>query len=233
MRCFPTFGCTTLPNCQLITPLVYDESLSYEQQIACLMGQMKKLTAYVEQFVPNSVFQEFVQFMEKDQNEQTEELEQYTDEQLLALKTYLISLINQIVAAMEIWDVTLGRFNNNVDSMRDLFNDVTVHAITVDTLAESEYTVDTLTECGLNVRGLAIYSGVLIGKDFVPEGVYYEPPVEPTTVRLTTQMLGTALVNDEGVFVESTRWIPSAKLKASELANATVDEDGVIRRGDA
>lgn len=174
MRCFPTFGCATLPNCQLITPLVYDESLSVEQQIACLMGQMKKLTAYVEQFVPNSVFQEFVKFMEKDQNEQTEELEQYTDKQLLALKTYLISLIDQITAAMEIWDVTLGRFNNNVDSMRDLFNDVTVHAITVDTLANLDLTVDGLSECGLNVRGLAVFSGYLEGDSFVPEGVMYD-----------------------------------------------------------
>lgn len=200
MRCFPTFGCTTLPNCQLITPLVYDESLSYEQQIACLMGQMKKLTAYVEQFVPISVFQEFVQFMEKDQNEQTEELEQYTDDQLLALKTYLISLINQIVAAMEIWDVTLGRFNNNVDSMRDLFNDVTVHAITVDTLAESEYTVDTLTECGLNVRGLAVFSGYLMGDDFVPEGVTYEN-APPLNGKLTCSILANGEIRD-GYFVK-------------------------------
>lgn len=200
MRCFPTFGCTTLPNCQLITPLVYDESLSYEQQIACLMGQMKKLTAYVEQFVPNSVFQEFVKFMEKDQNEQTEELEQYTDDQLLALKTYLISLINQITAAMEIWDVTLGRFNNNVDSMRDLFNDVTVHAITVDTLANLDLTVNGLSECGLNVRGLAVFSGYLEGDSFVPEGVMYDGST-PVDGQLTCAILANGAVKD-GFFVE-------------------------------
>lgn len=200
MRCFPTFGCTTLPNCQLITPLVYDESLSYEQQIACLMGQMKKLTAYVEQFVPNSVFQEFVKFMEKDQNKQTEELEQYTDKQLLALKTYLISLIDQITAAMEIWDVTLGRFNNNVDSMRDLFNDVTVHAITVDTLAQLDLTVDQLAECGLNVRGLAVFSGYLMGDDFVPEGITYDgaPPLDG---KLTCSILANGEIRD-GYFVK-------------------------------
>lgn len=200
MRCFPTFGCTTLPNCQLITPLVYDESLSYEQQIACLMGQMKKLTAYVEQFVPNSVFQEFVKFMEKDQNKQTEELEQYTDKQLLALKTYLISLIDQITAAMEIWDVTLGRFNNNVDSMRDLFNDVTVHAITVDTLAQLDLTVDQLAECGLNVRGLAVFSGYLTGDDFVPEGITYDgaPPLDG---KLTCSILANGEIRD-GYFVK-------------------------------
>lgn len=200
MRCFPTFGCTTLPNCELITPLVYDESLSVEQQIACLMGQTKKLTAYVEQFVPNSVFQEFVKFMEKDQNEQTEELEQYTDQQLLALKTYLISLIDQITAAMEIWDVTLGRFNNNVDSMRDLFNDITVHAITVDTLANLDLTVDGLSECGLNVRGLAVFSGYLMGEDFVPEGATYEnaPPLDG---KLTCSILANGEIRD-GYFVK-------------------------------
>lgn len=176
MRCFPTFGCTTLPNCQLITPLVYDESLSYEQQIASLMGQMKKLAANMEQYVPNSVFQDFVSFMEKDQNEQTKELEQYTDEQLIALKTYLITLIDQIAMSMEIWDVTVGKFNVNIETMRDLFNDVTVQALTVDSLAECEYTVDELAEYGLNVRGLAVYSGVLVGDGFVPDGVYYKNP---------------------------------------------------------
>lgn len=200
MRCFPTFGCTTLPNYQLITPLVYDESLSYEQQIACLMGQMKKLSVAVEQYVPNSVFQEFVKFMEKDQNEQTEELEQYTDQQLLALKTYLISLIDQITAAMEIWDVTLGRFNNNVDSMRDLFNDVTVHAITVDTLANLDLTVDGLSECGLNVRGLAVFSGYLEGDSFVPEGVMYDGST-PVDGQLTCAILANGAVKD-GFFVE-------------------------------
>lgn len=176
MRCFPTFGCTTLPNCQLITPLVYDESLSYEQQIASLMGQMKKLAANMEQYVPNSVFQDFVSFMEKDQNEQTKELEQYTDERLIALKTYLITLIDQIAMSMEIWDVTVGRFNVNIEAMRDLFNDITVQALTVDSLAECEYTVDELAEYGLNVRGLAVYSGVLVGDGFVPDGVYYKNP---------------------------------------------------------
>lgn len=200
MRCFPTFGCTTLPNCQLITPLVYDESLSYEQQIACLMGQMKKVMASVEQFVPNSVFQEFVAFMEKDQNEQTKELEQYTDMQLIALKSYLISLIDKIVAATEIWDVTLGRFNLNVDAMRDLFNDITVHAITVDTLAESGYTVGTLADCGLNVRGLAVFSGYLLGKEFVPEGIQYSGSTA-IDGKLTCSLLANGEVRD-GYFVK-------------------------------
>lgn len=176
MRCFPTFGCPTLPNCQLITPLVYDESLSYEQQIASLMGQMRKLAESTGQYVTDSVFQEFVTFMEKDQNEQTEELEQYTDRHLVALKTYLISLIDQITAAMEVWDVTVGRFNANAESMRDLFNDVAVQALTVDGLSECGYTVDELSEYGLNVRGLAVYSGVLAGSAFVPDGVYYKNP---------------------------------------------------------
>lgn len=231
--CFPSFGCGMLPNPQIITPLVYDESQSYQQQLACLMGQMNKLSNKVDMYVLDSVFQDFIKFMENNQNQQTSDLEKYTDKQILELKTYLISLIDAISAAMDIWDVTLGKFNNNVDSMRDLFNDVTVHAITVDTLADSGYTVDTLAECGLNVRGLAIYSGTLIGEEFVPEGIFYVPPTEPTTIKLTTQMLGTALVNDDGVFVESTRWIPSAKLTSEQLADAQVDENGVIRRGDA
>lgn len=200
MRCYPTFGCTTLPNCQLITPLVYDESLSYEQQIACLMGQMKKVAEYAEQFVTNNVFQEFVAFMEKDQNEQTEELEQYTDKQVLVLKAYLVSLIDQITAAMEIWDVTHGRFNRNVDSMRNLFNDVTIHAITVDTLASLDLTVDQLAECGLNVRGLAVFSGYLVGDDFVPEDIEYSdaPALDS---QLTCAILKDGMVRD-GYFVK-------------------------------
>ena len=125
---------------------------------------------------------------------------QQRDKQLLALKTYLISLIDQITAAMEIWDVTLGRFNNNVDSMRDLFNDVTVHAITVDTLANLDLTVDGLSECGLNVRGLAVFSGYLEEDSFVPEGVMYDGST-PVDGQLTCAILANGAVKD-GFFVE-------------------------------
>lgn len=99
-----------------------------------------------------------------------------------------------------IWNVTVGRYTGNVRAMRDFFNDVTVHAITVDTLAQLDLTVDQLAECGLNVRGLAVFSGYLMGEDFVPEGITYDgaPPLDG---KLTCSILANGEVRD-GYFVE-------------------------------
>ena len=61
-------------------------------------------------------------------------------------------------------------------------------------------TVDQLAECGLNVRGLAVFSGYLMGEDFVPEGITYDgaPPLDG---KLTCSILANGEVRG-GYFVE-------------------------------
>ena len=73
------------------------------------------------------------------------------------------------------WDVQLGYATSSVDAMRDMFNDVTIHGITVKELNNLNMTVENLANCGLNVRGLAVIGYELIDdskKDFNNSGFY-------------------------------------------------------------
>lgn len=182
---------------QITTPLVYDESLSVEQQIACLFGKIANIDS---DFVTTVEFDDFKSQIHAEQVAQTEQLEGYTDSEIAKLDKELRNLIAVSQVGMLIWNVTVGAYTGNVKAMRDFFNDVTVHAITVDKLAQLDLTVDQLAECGLNVRGLAVFSGYLMGDDFVPEGITYDgaPPFDG---KLTCSILANGEVRG-GYFVE-------------------------------
>lgn len=182
---------------QITTPLVYDESLSVEQQIACLFGKIANIDS---DFVTAVEFDDFKSQIHAEQVAQTEQLEGYTDSEIANLDKELRDLIAGLQVGMLIWNVTVGAYTGNVKAMRDFFNDVTVHAITVDALAQLDMTVDQLADCGLNVRGLAVFSGYLMGEDFVPEGITYDgaPPLDG---KLTCSILANGEVRG-GYFVE-------------------------------
>lgn len=156
---------------QIATPLVYDESLSVEQQIACLFGKIADIDS---DFVATVEFDDFKNQIHAEQVSQTEQLEGYTNSEIDKLDKNLRDLIASLQFGTLIWNVTVGTYTGNVKAMRDFFNDVTVHAITVDQLAQLDMTVDQLADCGLNVRGLAVYSGQLMEDGFVPEGIMYD-----------------------------------------------------------
>ncbi len=156
---------------QITTPLVYDESLSVEQQIACLFGKIADIDS---DFVTTVEFDDFKNQIHAEQVSQTEQLEGYTNSEIDKLDKSLRDLIASLQIGTLIWNATVGTYTDNVKAMRDFFNDVTVHAITVDQLAQLDMTVDQLADCGLNVRGLAVYSGQLMGDGFVPEGIMYD-----------------------------------------------------------
>lgn len=185
---------------QITTPLVYDESLSVEQQIACLFG---KIAGIDSDFVTTVEFDDFKNQIHAEQVAQTEQLEGYTDSEIDKLDKNLRDLIAGLQVGMLIWNVTVGAYTGNVKAMRDFFNDVTVHAITVDTLAQLDMTVDQLADCGLNVRGLAVFSGYLEGDSFVPEGVMYDGST-PVDGQLTCAILANGAVKD-GFFVEGSK----------------------------
>lgn len=155
---YPFLGSGRTCN-QIATPLVYDESLSVEQQIACLFGKIGDVVSKAE-------LDDFKRQVHAEQVEQTSQLEGYTDTEVAKLDKSLRDLIAGLQVGLFVWNVTVGAYTDNVRAMRDFFNDVTVHAITVDQLAQLDLTVDQLANCGLNVRGLAVYSGQLIGDGF-------------------------------------------------------------------
>ena len=182
---------------QITTPLVYDESLSVAQQIACLFGKIKSMDT---DFVSTDEFKEFINQLNIELDKIKSDAETYTDVEIANLDNKLIKIIEQLQIGMLIWNVTVGKYTENVTAMRDFFNDVTVHAVTVDTLANMDITVDGLTDCGLNVRGLAVFSGYLVGDDFVPEGIMYSGDT-PVDTKLTCAILANGAVRD-GYFVE-------------------------------
>ena len=182
---------------QITTPLVYDESLSVEQQIACMFGKIANIAS---DFVTTVEFDDFKSQIHAEQVAQTEQLEGYTDSEIAKLDKELRDLIAGLQVGVLIWNATVGAYTGNVKAMRDFFNDVTVHAITVDALAQLDMTVDQLADCGLNVRGLAVFSGYLMGEDFVPIGITYDgaPPLDG---KLTCSILANGELRD-GYFVE-------------------------------
>ena len=182
---------------QITTPLVYDESLSIAQQIACIMGQIKEIDT---SFVHTSQFADFLEWLKKDQDAQTADMREYTDAEVKDAVNALLKLIEETQKGMMLWNVVLGKFYGNANTMRDIFNDLTVHAIDVDTLAELDMDVAQLSECGLNVRGLAVFSGYLLGEKFQPLGVVYEDK-KPLDGRITCQILAEGEVKD-GYFVK-------------------------------
>lgn len=193
---YPFLGSGRVCN-QIATPLVYDESLSVAQQIACLFGKIQSIDT---DFVSTDEFKEFINQLNAELDKIKSDAETYTDGEIAKLDDKFVKLIEQLQIGMLIWNVTVGKYTENVTAMRDFFNDVTVHAITVDTLANMDITVDGLTDCGLNVRGLAVFSGYLVGDDFVPEGIMYSGDT-PVDTKLTCAILANGAVRDS-YFVE-------------------------------
>lgn len=210
---------------------MYDESLSYLQQLAIINKKLKNVITSLDNYVLKSEFEKILALLESELEQVRTESRDYTDEEINKLKSELTSLVDEINAGMFVWNVTRGKFTNNIQTMRDFFNDVTVHSLTVDALTELEnFTVDDLAECGLNVRGVAVWSGEHLVDDFLPVGVYYTDPPEDDR-KLTTQDLRTSAINNKGQFVVKRAWLPDSEATVDDLRNANVD-DGIITKED-
>ena len=81
----------------------------------------------------------------------------------------LRNLIKSLNMTTLVWDVQHGYVTSSTNAMRDMFNDITVHAITIEKLNTLDMTVKDLADCGLNVRGLSVMSYSLIDKFDVPD----------------------------------------------------------------
>lgn len=172
-------------NIQKVLPAVYDDSLSYYELLAKLQCSLQKLTEYF------NMLADYQDVQDDALRDTRQELIDYTDAQISELH----QLIDMLESSSLDWDVQHGYYIDSQDAMRDMFNDVTVHAITVGELNELDMTVDSLAECGLNVRGLAVMSYWL--KSAFPLLPEYQPP--RSTQRLTVDDLLNATVNQHGL----------------------------------
>lgn len=116
---YPYMGTGATCN-QITTPLVYDESLSIAQQIACIFGALKTIE---ETSVDATELQALRDYFDAMQKAQTDALEKYADAvgaaaaQDLANETRrLEALIADVTAgALSILDPTMGQSRRSAD----------------------------------------------------------------------------------------------------------------------
>jgi len=102
-------GQTTLPHSQKITPLVFDDSLSYLQQIARLLSFIEQIRAQIADFAAKEDVKAVYDHFTADQIRQTRELIDYADDIARALKIYVDKSISDLIAGdITVQDPTFG-----------------------------------------------------------------------------------------------------------------------------
>lgn len=126
-------------------PKFYWDVKSQEQRIKTMCCYINSLVEYVDAL-------------------NMQDAKNYADLRALiaATKSELEALIAELTLGQLQWDCQTGTYEPTQTAQRDMFNDVTVHAIDVVDLAGLNLTVDELATCGLNVRGLAVMSYWLV-----------------------------------------------------------------------
>lgn len=165
-------------------PQFYWDVYSSEQRVKHICYEIDKLANYAN-YLADTIKKidavspdEFARYKDK------------LDSEIAALKTEIYDLQ---VGALS-WNVQHGEYTSSKQAQRDMFNDLSVHAITVKTLNSLDMTVKDLADCGLNVRGLAVMSYWLVNKFDIPE--YFENIAESVDdSALSTFKLNTAKVD--------------------------------------
>lgn len=145
----------------ITTPLVYSEDMSIAQQIAHLFGLFKQYQGDLGNYVSKTDFDDFLKWLEAEEDAQTQALQSYTDQTAAELR----ELIAQLLVSQLQWNVQHGKYTSSEEAQRDIFNDLSIYALTVGELNELDLTVGSLANSDLTVRGLALYSGIYYNGD--------------------------------------------------------------------
>ena len=152
-----------------VIPKLYWDVYSAEQRLKAICERISKSEQYMD-YVADTVND-----YSKNVSDEVEDELYKAHVELMNLREELIELVMQIGEGSLDWDVQHGRYDSSINAMRDIFNDVTVHALYIDELNALDMTVEELANCGLNVRGLAVMSRWLVNHD---EPLY--PPYQYT-----------------------------------------------------
>lgn len=143
-------------------PAFYHDVYSSEQRIKAICMEIDKLQEYAD-YLAGKISD--LNIVSPDElSEATQKLE----DEIAELKAEIANLAMGVLQ----WDVQHGDYRSTSEAQRDMFNDLSVHAITVKTLNSLDMTVKDLADCGLNVRGLAVMSYWLVQKFDIPD--YFE-----------------------------------------------------------
>lgn len=143
-------------------PAFYWDVYSSEQRIKELCKELKKLADY------GTYLAETIDEIQAITPDEFKAYQQEVRETVANLRKE----IYELSIGTESWNVQHGKLTSTTEAQRDMFNDLTVHAITVKTLNSLDMTVKDLANCGLNVRGLAVMSYWLVQKFDIPD--YFE-----------------------------------------------------------
>lgn len=171
-RCYNPF-LYALPLGQVTTPMVYNESLSVLEQISIAYGKINQLDENMSSYLLISTFNEFVKNLEADQIEQDEELKDYSDTANERLRLWMLDQLAEISEGVLDWDVTTGAYAPSREAMRRLFNWLSVDALSIADLNDTNLTCLAVANSGLNCRGYATYNRELVTK-FVPSNIHYQ-----------------------------------------------------------
>ena len=156
LRITPFSGFT---NWTPVIPKLYWDVYSAEQRLKAICKELSKSGQYMDY-----VADEVNDYSKNISDEVSRELDE-AHRELLALREELVELILQTGEGSLDWNVQKGVYDSSKNAMRDMFNDVTVHSITISELNDSNLTVLDLANSGLNVKGLAVMSRWLVDHD--------------------------------------------------------------------
>lgn len=126
----PSFYGVTSPA-QIITPLVYDESISYEQQIAMIFGKISEMSEAISNYLTLTAFKQFVTALDEEQKEQTEDIIKYVNNADAALKVYIDKAIyDYTVGDINIIDPSTGAITSVQTAVSNAYNDLRYWAMT-------------------------------------------------------------------------------------------------------
>lgn len=160
-----------------VIPKLYWDVYSAEQRMKNLCCEYDKMVHYLD-FLAETL-NEYADGVEERVAEELSEAHR----ELEKLREELIDLIRETSEGSLDWDVQHGTYSSSVQSMRDMFNDVTVHSMNItefneltiiDNGTERDFTVDDLTNSGVNVAGWAVMNRWIAdsGEPIYPEYQY-------------------------------------------------------------
>lgn len=194
--------------CHKVLPASFDDSLSYYEVVCRLTGKINEVIDFTDSVQAQiDALNARLDGVDSDIGNIRENIaaldskvEEYHEE-LLGLINELHVLLEYLAKGQQQWDCQLGIYTDTMRAQRDMFNDVTVHGITCDDLVETVETVDALTECGLNVRGLAVMGLWLVENFDIPDYFRYADS-GGSTGAITVLDLRDGIVNMDGFFMK-------------------------------
>ena len=173
-------------------PSFYWDVYSSEQRIKEICLELDKLASYGTYLAET---------IDRIQAVSPEEFTTYQQEMLETIASLRTEIYELSVGVMS-WNVQHGKFTSSTQAQRDMFNDLSVHALTIKKLNYLEMTVSDLANCSLSVRGLAVMSYWLVDKFDLSDDFQTKSANYTTNGILDATKLNVAKLRDDGtVFI--------------------------------